>query len=120
MTQSGHLKGHAPGKMIISSLTIVTPPDSGRQIQRAFRSLLSFVRLQTGCLACNVYLDLENPDAIVMEEKWQTARDLHRYIRSEHYRNVLELMELSTVAPEISFCRVATIKGLELIESIRS
>jgi len=106
--------------MIISSLSIVTPPDSGRQIQRAFRSLPSFVRLQTGCLACNVYQDLENPDTIVMEERWQTAKDLHRYIRSEHYRKVLELMELSTIAPEISFCEVAASEGLELIESIRS
>jgi quinol monooxygenase YgiN len=106
--------------MIISSLIIVTPPDSGRQIQRAFRSLLSFARLQAGCLACNVYQDLENPDTIVMEEKWQTAKDLHRYIRSERYRKVLELMELSTIAPEINFCHVETIEGLELIEFIRS
>ena len=106
--------------MNISSLTIVTPPDSDKQIQRAFRSVPSFVRLQAGCLACNVYQDLENPDTIVMEEKWQTAKDLHRYIRSEHYRKVLELMELSTTAPEISFCEAAIIEGLELIQSIRS
>ncbi len=106
--------------MVISSLTIVTPPDSGRQIRRAFRSLLSFVRLQAGCLACNVYQDLENPDTIVMEEKWRTVKDLHRYIRSEHYRKVLGLMELSTIEPEISFCKVATIEGLELIQSIRA
>ena len=98
----------------------MTPPDSGRQIQRAFRSLPSFVRLQAGCLACNVYQDLENQDTIVMEEKWQTAKDLHRYIRSEHYRKVLELMELSIIEPEISFCEVTTIEGLELIKSIRT
>ncbi len=57
--------------------------------------------------------------AIFSLEKWQSAEALYRHILSSLYSRVLEAMELSREPPEVSFLKIANIKGMELIEGLR-
>ncbi|MBL7205259.1 MAG: antibiotic biosynthesis monooxygenase [Desulfobacteraceae bacterium] len=105
--------------MIISSLKIVVPAKKRKEIQRAFYCLLPFVRLQSGCLSCYVYQDLENKEAIFLHQEWQTSKDLYRHIRSELYKKTLALIDLSDKPPEIKFNHVSSASGMELIREVR-
>lgn len=94
-------------------------PKKRKEIQKAFFPLLPFVRLQSGCLMCYVYQDLENKEAIFLYEEWQTSKDLYRHIRSEQYKKTLALIDLSSKPPEIKFNHVSSASGMELIREVR-
>jgi hypothetical protein len=57
---------------------------------------------------------------IIYSEHWNSDKALFSHIRSSLYRRVLAVIEFSTRAPEISFYFVSHIKGMELIEALRS
>ncbi len=56
---------------------------------------------------------------ILYMECWDSEEELHRHIRSDMYRRVLEAMELSRVSPEVQFHRVTEAKGMDLIGALR-
>ena len=66
-----------------------------------------------------LYQDTNDPDSMVLLEEWKDWESLERHIRSESYRNILELMELSSKQPEIQLNTISSIKGMEHIEKIR-
>ena len=56
---------------------------------------------------------------MVILEEWENWPSLEKHIQSDSYRNILELMELSSEQPEIKFYSVADTKGIEVIERLR-
>jgi quinol monooxygenase YgiN len=52
-------------------------------------------------------------------EEWQDWLSIENHIRSDSYRSILELMELSSTPPEIKFCSVSDIQGMEVLERLR-
>ena len=52
-------------------------------------------------------------------QEWETRDHLVRFLRSKAYRQILELMELSTAAPDVKFFEVGQFEGLELVEEAR-
>ena len=53
-------------------------------------------------------------------ERWETEEALEEHLRSNVYRRVIAAMELSGGTPEIRFERVETVRGMELVERLRS
>jgi quinol monooxygenase YgiN len=66
------------------------------------------------------YQDTNNNNEMMLFEEWKNWDSLENYIKSNDYRNILELMELSSVPPEIRFHSVAESKGIEVIERMRA
>jgi quinol monooxygenase YgiN len=104
---------------IISTLGVTV--SSGRR--KEARDLVSFIagpmRQQTGCMSCQVYQDMDNPNRMILVEEWESREDLERHIGSGDYRKTLSLMELSNQPPEIHFHTVSETEGMELIRKIR-
>jgi hypothetical protein len=64
----------------------------------------------TGCPGENV---------LILEESWATKAELERHLRSQDYRQLLLIMELASVPPEVSFDTVLGSTGFETIQKAR-
>jgi quinol monooxygenase YgiN len=101
--------------MIACGLRIHVLPSKHDEVYRLFRGLLEQARVRGGCLACGVYQDLEDPAVLALVQEWASWDDLERYLRSEDYRKLLVVMEVSTHRPEVWFDTIATREGLERV-----
>lgn len=70
-------------------------------------------------MGCDLYVNVDNHDDILLIEKWQSSVYLERHIRSEHFFLILSAMELGCKGPLVEFHKVHTTSGIEYIESIR-
>jgi quinol monooxygenase YgiN len=105
--------------MVISTLRIVTGPQSRAGVVRTLAAQLGPTRVQPGCLKCELYQDVENPEIITLVEEWESQADLTLYLRSGDYRSVLAPIELSQEQPLIHFDTVTRRAGLEIVWSAR-
>ncbi|MFB3819709.1 MAG: putative quinol monooxygenase [Candidatus Methylomirabilales bacterium] len=106
--------------IIISTLRIVTAARSRPNVLRALGAQLGPTRVQSGCLKCELYQGIEDPDVITLVEEWASHADLSARLRSDEYRAVLAAIELSREQPEIHFDTVVRRGGLEIIASARA
>jgi quinol monooxygenase YgiN len=106
--------------MIHAMVTIVSPPGQRQGFEQALRSVLGPTRVEPGCLFCRLYEDVEIAGAFTLVEDWVSPADLKRRLRSETYRQLLLLMELSPEAPVIQFHSVGRTAGMDAILAARS
>lgn len=97
--------------MVISTLRILTAPRSRAEVVRTLAAQLGPTRVQPGCRKCDLYQDVENPEAITLVEEWESQADLDPRLRSEDYRAVLGAIELSQEPPVIHFDTVTRRTG---------
>ena len=105
--------------MITSFLKISVPHGKMKDAIQTVHSILGWTRAQPGCISMAFYEDTNQPGIMVIFEEWENWPSLEKHIQSDSYRNILELMELSSEQPEIKFCSVADTKGMEVIERLR-
>lgn len=101
--------------MIIATLRIVVPPEKRDAVLQTLRSLLGPTQVQPGCISCQVHQDIENENALTLVEEWESQAELDRHIRSEEYRKVLAVMDMSSKPPEIKFNTVSSTAGMETV-----
>lgn len=89
--------------MVISTLRILTAPRSRGKVVRTLAAQLGPTRVQPGCRKCDLYQDVEHPNAITLVEEWESQADLDPRLRSEDYRAVLGAMELAQEPPLVQF-----------------
>ena len=106
--------------MIIEQMSIVVPQGKTRQLGSALASFVGPTQVQPGCLSCNVSQSWTNPDELRFESRWSNESDLIRHLKSDSYKQLLLLMELSSAPPQIEFFDVVKAQGLDLVESARS
>lgn len=105
--------------MILATLKIAVPPDRRAGVVEVFSLLLGPVRVEPGCLSCELYQDAGNGDEILYVEEWETAEQLERHMRSCRYERLLALMEASNRPPVLRYSSISDVKGLEYLEAVR-
>jgi quinol monooxygenase YgiN len=105
--------------MIHAAVTITAAPDQREGLLQALRSQLSPTRVEPGCERCRLFEDVEETGAFTLVEEWATPADLERRLRSEEYRRLLHLMELSVAPLEVRFEVVSYTRGMEAIHAAR-
>ena len=105
--------------LISATLRITATGKTRPEIVGLLRSLVEPTRVETGCVSCALYADLQNPSVIVWVEEWRTLDDLERHLRSTQYRKILAALEMSSEVPDVRFNTVAETKGMRLIEQAR-
>ena len=105
--------------MIIASLKITVSHDKQQSALQTIRAILGWTCAQPGCISMAFYQDTNDPESMVLLEEWEAWSHLEDHIRSDSYRSILELMELSSEQPEVKFSRVSSTKGMEVIERLR-
>jgi quinol monooxygenase YgiN len=106
--------------MIHAMVTIVSPPRQHAGFAQALRSVVGPTRVEPGCLFCHLYEDVEIAGSFTLVEDWESPRAFERRLRSEAYRRLLLLMELSPQAPVIQFHSVSSTAGMDAILAARS
>ncbi len=99
--------------MVHACVTMVIPPRERRAVVNFLISFARVTRFEPGCVRCRVYRDLDQKAGVMLEELWKDERDLERHLRSEEFRKVLQLLESSPTAPEISFQTITRSAGIE-------
>ena len=74
----------------------------------------------TGCLSCQGYQDMDNPNRLTLVEEWESLEDLEKHIATDDYRKKLSIMDLSSQPPEILFHTVSETRGMDLITAVRN
>jgi len=106
--------------MILATIRMTIPPQKRDEALKILRSTARHCRMRPGCLSCNVYVDAQEDDVIMVEEIWTSEKDLEHHLRSGEYRNVLLVMEMARKHPEVRFNTVSASTGIETIEKARS
>jgi quinol monooxygenase YgiN len=83
------------------------------------KSMAEQSKVQPGCLNCRVYRNGQEDNVLMFEQQWSNEADLERHLRSDDYRQVLMVMEMSIKQPEIRFDTILSSKGIETIEKAR-
>jgi len=105
--------------MVISTLRIVTGPQSRAEVVSTLVAQLGPMRVQPGCHMCDLYQDVADAAVITLVEQWESQADLDLRLGSEEYRAVLAAIDLSREQPEVHFDTVTRRPGLEVIASAR-
>ncbi len=106
--------------MIQASLRLVAPAERRDEIVQTFRSLVGPTEVKGGCLGCRFYQDVADENALTYVEDWQTQEDLQPHLRSEQYRKLLALIDLSTAPPELRFHTISETSGIEYLAAVRT
>ena len=102
-----------------SLLKITVAHQKKKAAIQTVRSLLGWTGAQPGCISIAFYQDTDSPGTLMLLEEWEDWRSIENHIRSDSYRSILELMELSSTPPETKFCSVSDIQGMEVLEKLR-
>jgi quinol monooxygenase YgiN len=106
--------------MIRATIRMAIPPRKSDEAQRILRRLVRECGDDPGCLNCHIYGDLQDENVLVLEQTWKTQESLDLHLRSDVYRNLLLVVEMSLVKPEIRFDTISDSAGIEAIEKARS
>jgi quinol monooxygenase YgiN len=77
-------------------------------------------RFEEGCINSRVYQDVDSEPVFMLDQLWASREDLERHLRSEEFRKVLLVVEMSLGPPEIRFEEVSRSTGVESIEKARN
>jgi quinol monooxygenase YgiN len=105
--------------MIVFTLRLKLRKENTNHIARSVVPLLAPTRVQPGCVSCRLYRDLDDPDALMLIEEWNSREALDHHLRSDDYRTVLEAMESSEREPELHFDTISTREGIEVVQQAR-
>jgi quinol monooxygenase YgiN len=106
--------------MIIELMRISVPQRDKQEFTKALESLVSPLQLQPGCLSSQLSQAWPNQNGLYVEARWESEEYLAYYLRSQDYKRLLLLIELSAGPPVVEFFRVLEIRGLDLVEQVRS
>jgi quinol monooxygenase YgiN len=105
--------------MIIGTVRILPAPDRRADVLEVLRLVQGRVQHQPGCIACHIYQEDGQESTIVFVERWTGNETLETHLRSDIYRRILGVIELSAKPPVISFEHVSATEGIEVIERSR-
>jgi len=106
--------------LIIEIVRIAAAPTIREQLRRDLSTWAGPTEVAPGCLNCRVLQEGGDRQAICYEAQWKSEDDLLRHLRSDHYKRLLNLMDLGSEPPLVEFHTVAETKGLDFIERTRT
>ena len=106
--------------MILSTIRMAIPAEKHSDALRILRSIAMQSRDNPGCLNYHICRDIEDDNVLMLQGNWKNEEDLGLHIRSNEYRNLLLILEMSLEQPEVRFDTISNSTGIETIEKIRS
>jgi len=106
-------------KMVRATIRMLIALEKQSEALEILGSMIEQTQFEPGCVSCRLYRGVEDARAIMLEELWTSDEDVQRHLRSEKYRKILLVVEMSTEPPEICFDIIAHSSGVETIEQAR-
>ena len=70
--------------MINVSVNLVAHPGKQDELMQSIRVLKDRIASETGCVACRVYQNPDNPDEFVVFEQWENEKQAYAHLDSEN------------------------------------
>jgi quinol monooxygenase YgiN len=105
---------------ILAIVQIDPLPEKRAEILQILSSIKEPVQAQSACLDCRVCQEDPGDGMIVYLEQWQSWEAFMRHLRSETYAKILGAIELAREMPSVAFYEVSSIKGMDLLNAVRS
>ena len=83
----------------------------------ALRHLMMQTRAERGCARCELSTDLVDPAILYYVEEWAGESDLRDQIRSERFRQLIEVMETAAHPPRFIVQRVIVACGFDYVQA---
>lgn len=106
-------------RMIIATISLTVPSEKRIDVVQTLRSMVEPILAFPGCMECRLLGDINNDDALVFMQKWNSNDDLKRFIQSSGFLKTLVVLDLALEKPDISFFELSSVKGLEYVEALR-
>jgi len=104
--------------VIFSTLKMIVQPERRRDLLETMRGMFEPTRVERGCLSYRLYEDVEDSNAFVLLEEWETQQDLESHIRTENQQRLFALLDLLSEQPELRYNTVSHTAGMDLIENV--
>jgi len=116
-----HPMAEAEGEavMIHAMVRMALPAERLSEVMTILSPMVERTRAERGCLGCHLYRDTMEEAVLTFEDTWESEADLERHLRSPDYRQLLLVMELARVPPEVRFDKVSHSNGIEIIQAVR-
>lgn len=101
------------------NLRMMSRPHRAVEAVQALRSIALAAQVERGFTASRIYQEVGNPEALCLEEDWNSEPELKFHIRSSCFTDLLLLMETSPEAPVLEVRTVSVVSGLDYVEAVR-
>ena len=105
--------------MIVSTTKISVKPENRKEFLQTLNSLIGGIRHGKGCVSYNLYQGVENDNAFMLIEEWETQADLDNHLRSDRFGVLLGALNLLSDTPEFRFDTLAHAAGIEALKAFR-
>ena len=104
--------------MFMISLKISSSPERRDELLNALKLLINPVTVAPGCIQCRLFEDTSETGSFMIIEEWQTRDDLVRRLKTDHFRRLLTVLEMSSTPPEVRCEKVLNVNGIETIDAL--
>jgi quinol monooxygenase YgiN len=104
--------------MMVLTLRMQVRAGDRAELLQVVRRMLEPTRVEQGCLGFHFYQDLEDRNAFVFLEEWESRDDLESHMRTESFRELLAVMDLLIKPPRLSIHTVSHTAGIEFVEAV--
>ena len=105
--------------MIICRITLNALPGKRRELSLTLLSMMERATGEKGCLAYEVFCDIEGKPVFHLIEDWETREDLERHICSDSFSVLLGAKSLLTEHLAIKIHTVSHSEGVEVVNFLR-
>jgi quinol monooxygenase YgiN len=105
--------------MVQLILRLTAPSSRGHHIVEALQAHLRRARQNAGCRSAYLAVDLETADVYWYTEEWGELSALEARVRTDHFADLLAVMETSSEPPLLEFRRIDDVQGLDYVAALR-
>jgi len=83
--------------MIIATIRILADSGNISEIIEVLSSVKGQTEGKSGCISSLIHQEVNNENRITYEERWETQEQLYNHIRSDLYRKILAVIDMSRI-----------------------
>jgi len=106
--------------MIRAEMKVIASESRVDEILRTLKWLMGQLEAEPGLEEVDLYRSVVQETKLVLVQRWRSREDLVRYMRSEEFVRLLEILDISEEPPELRFETVSERRGLEFVEEVRN
>jgi len=105
--------------MLLLRTRIRVEPALRTKVIRSLASLLGPVRASSGCMACHLYVDIEDDRLLMFAEEWVDEESLIAHLQADNTRVLLSALDCASDPPQVRLDTLVDSKGIEFIATCR-
>ena len=104
--------------MFMISIHISSPPQKRTELFNTLKLLINPVSVAPGCRQSRLFEDTSKTGSFMIVEEWLTRDDLVRRMKTDEFKKLLTVIEMSSTPPEIRCEKIFNANGIETIDAL--